>query len=167
MTGPLPKQELSSPPDRYITCYVASKLIHSEKIIELGAKHKKIHFTARWPVYRNISSQQARPAQHYLLDNVDDILRSETVLVYVEPEDHLKGGLVEIGIAWAHGKEIYLAGDHTDFSKWQLLPRVHREHSLEAALSAISSRANYSNSESKILLALTEIREFLGKRLGN
>lgn len=161
MTGLLAKQELSSPPDRYVTCYIASKLIHSEKIIELAKTHKKIHFTARWPVYRNISSQQARPAAHYLMDNVDDIIRSETVLVYVEPEDHLKGGLVEIGIAWAHGKEIYLAGDHADFSKWQYLPRVHRMHSLEAALAAISAKTHYDTSEAKLMKRLDKLEELI------
>lgn len=136
-------QQTQSPANVWVTCYTASKLIHATKLLGLRDQWPKIHFTARWPVVRDISSEQSRPAAHWLMDNVDDIIRSQVVLVYVEKDDHLKGGLVEVGIAWAHGKQIYLVGDHEDYSKWKFLPRVHRCKDLEDACRRISSLTNY------------------------
>lgn len=143
MTGALPKQEMTSPPGHFVSCYVASKLIHATKIMELRNAWPKIYFTARWPVVRDLPSEKMRPARHWLLDNVDDILRSQTVLVYAEKEDRLKTALVEVGIAWRSGIPIHLVGYHDDYAKWRNLPRITRHGTLDAALTSISKMADY------------------------
>jgi nucleoside 2-deoxyribosyltransferase len=136
-------QELSSAPDRYVSCYTTAKRIHSDKILSWRSAWPKIYFTARWPVVRNISTEQMRPASHWLRDNVDDIVRSETVLAYAEPDDQLSGTIFELGIAWAHGKDIWLVGENPLYKEWRMAPRIRNAHNLEQALKEITRRADY------------------------
>lgn len=121
-----------------IRVYTASKKTHAAKLKDFRSKVDGIYFTARWPITCLIEDEKVKPARHWQQDNIDDIIRSDAILVYVESGEHLKGGLVEIGIAIAHGKPVFLVGEHADYSKWQYLPRVYRNmKTLEEAIDRI------------------------------
>ena len=62
----IPQQELSRPPSRRISVYVTSKRIHAAELLALRAEWPQLYFTARWPVVRDLSSEQARPASLWL-----------------------------------------------------------------------------------------------------
>jgi hypothetical protein len=46
------------------------------------------------------------------------------VLVYAEDGEHLRGALIEAGMAIALGKRVIVVGDHPDFGTWQHHPNV-------------------------------------------
>ena len=120
-----------------IRVYTASKLRHAEMFRDLRHKVDGVYFTARWPVTIQLASEAAKSSAQMQQDNFDDISRSHAVIVYVEKGEHLKGGLVEVGYAIAHGKMVYVVGQHEDYSKWQFHPNVRRCGTVEQALADI------------------------------
>lgn len=155
MTGTLPQQALTLSPRWPIRVYTASKLRHAAMLAKQVGQDG-IYLTARWLATAGHPGQDMRPASHWLQDNFDDIERSEFVLVYVEQGEHLKGGLVEAGLAIHAGKTLVLVspaaghpdspmflpgGNHPDFSKWKFHPLCHRAASIEAALLTIKLMA--------------------------
>ena len=141
----IPQQELSRPPSRRISVYVTSKRIHAAELLALRAEWPQLYFTARWPVVRDLSSEQARPASLWLQDNVDDIRRSEVFLSYAAREDELNGSIWETGVAWENGKPIYLVGDNPGYKEWRHAPNTWHFASLEAALTHVRGRLDYAN----------------------
>lgn len=55
------------------------------------------------------------------------------VLVYAEEGEHLRGALVEAGMAIALGKTVLVIGDHPDFGTWQHHPKVIHAADLDQA----------------------------------
>lgn len=133
---------------RQIRVYTASKLKHAEML--RGLARDGFHFTARWPWLVNLPAWEAVPASQWQQDNFDDISRSEALLVYVEFGEHLKGGLVEVGVALAYKIPIWVVGEHTDYSKWRHHPGVHRAGTIDAALAGI--RRSLGNKDERILV---------------
>ena len=54
----------------------------------------------------------------------NDVRKCDVLVIYSQREDHLKGALVELGIALGLGKEIIACGDLTDKGSWMHHPRV-------------------------------------------
>lgn len=137
---------LSVPPGKFINVYVTSKRIHAAELLALRGNWEHINFTARWPVVRDISTEQSRPASLWLQDNVDDILRSDVLVCKAEKADMLSGSIWEVGVAWANGKPIYLVGDNAGFKEWRHATNTwHYEH-MENALTHITARLRYDAS---------------------
>lgn len=140
---------ISSPPDRWVSCYVASKKRHAPFLTGLRKDWPKIRFSARWPLVAYLPSEESRPARHWQDDNLSDLLGSEVFLIYAEAADKMQNALFEAGIAWAHQKPIYVVGkdadggDHPDFKNLRGRPRVHMMPNLTRALEAIAMRARY------------------------
>lgn len=63
--------------------------------------------------------------------------RAEHLIVYAEPEDHLNGTLVEIGLAASRPIPVYLTGGF-DWGTWRHLPSVAMHPSLHDILLAIT-----------------------------
>lgn len=145
-TTVLAEQGIKFSPDRYVKCYVASKLAHAPKLLALRADWPRVHFTARWVLTAALESERGTPAPIWIQNNVDDIARAEVVLVYAEAADELKGAIWEAGVAWTLEKEIWLVGDNRSYSQWKHAPRIHHGRSLEASLAEISARAEYRES---------------------
>jgi nucleoside 2-deoxyribosyltransferase len=132
-----------------IRVYIASKLNHAEKFQKLSQTWENIYMTAGWVNYHAMvraipaGAQFGKPAMHWQQDNFDDIIRSHCVLAYVERGEHMKGGLVEIGFALAHGKKVFLCtdadeGQHPDFSAWQMgSSLVSRPRTIQRAIEEI------------------------------
>lgn len=140
----LEQQALKMSPHRHVKLAIASKLRHAEMFRDLRKQWLQLHLTSRWIVTGNLASESTRPVTHWLQDNFDDIVRSEALLVYVEPEEHLRVALLEVGYALAHHKPVFLVGEHDDYKKWQsFVPFVHRYSTIEKALAEIQKIGEY------------------------
>lgn len=142
-TESLPIQQMTSPPGMTIGCYVTAKRLHANRILDLREAWPKIHFTAHWPIVRDLPREHNRPAREWIINNVDDIIRAATVVCFAEPEDVLCGSLFELGIAWAHGKQIWLVGDNPGYKEWKFAPRIKRAATIDQALSEIVGLIKY------------------------
>jgi len=101
-----------------IRVYTTAKIIHAEFLKNIRNKWDEIYWTARWPVTVNLSSEKIKPIVYWLNDNIDDVVRSDYVILYAEQEDKLNISLGEIGVAIAHGKPIYFVGNNPAFHNW-------------------------------------------------
>lgn len=117
-----------------IRVYTASKLQHWLKWKELRAEWPEFKFTARWPDV-DIASIPGTPEQcaAHWLDDEKDVRSADVVLVYAEDGEHLRGALIEAGMAIALGKQVIVVGNHPDFGTWQHHPNVTRVADLSHA----------------------------------
>lgn len=123
--------------------YTASKLHHAPKWRSLIEAWPEVTFTAHWPlidVCEMAQSDQdiALCVQGWII-NFDDISNSDVVMVYAEPKDHLRGALVEAGMAIPMGKKVIVVGEHTDYGTWRYHPSVLWAADLDEARTLISS----------------------------
>lgn len=112
--------------------YGASKTTFWRDWLRLRAEVPEIEWTARWPEI--IQQRDGRDciddpkaAVQAWLDDFTDIQRADAVLLLCpEPEEHLRGALVEAGYALALNKPVYVCGKHADLGTWQHHPMVQR-----------------------------------------
>lgn len=121
--------------------YTASKIHHAEKWQRLRSAWKEIEFTSRWIDMAHIEAGYKPPPSLYrqcwLMDRAD-VLSSDYLLCYAEEQDHLRGALVEAGMALASGIPIYTVGDHLDYGTWRYHPLVRNVPSLDDVRHEIS-----------------------------
>ncbi|MFA9261732.1 MAG: hypothetical protein ACEQSB_00005, partial [Undibacterium sp.] len=67
----------------------------------------------------------------------EDVSTADCVIVYAEKGEHLRGALVEAGIALALKVPVMVIGDHPDYGTWQYHPGVIRYATIEDAFSSI------------------------------
>lgn len=165
MTGSLDKQEMNYPTGKYVSVYITSKRIHAAKLLELRERWTYLYFTARWPVVRDISFEQGRPARLWLRDNEDDMLRSDVVVCYAEKDDQLNTSIFELGAAYARHKPIYLVGNNLGFKEWQHAEGIQHFETMDVALQRITDRLKYRKSDAdKIMEAVAGIHTRLDKQ---
>jgi nucleoside 2-deoxyribosyltransferase len=117
-----------------IRIYGASKLSHVEMWKRLIEEWTEIEFTARWPVkHVGTVPDAAHFARVFWEHDLEDVRSSDGILIYADPEDKLRGALVEAGMALALGKFVIVVGEHVDYGTWQHHPRVHRVPDMEHA----------------------------------
>lgn len=92
-----------------IKVYTSAKIDHAVKL--KAADQDGFHFNARWLDTAEAGRQRLKPVTHWQQENFDDIVAAHFFLLYVEPGDHLKGSLVELGYAIGRGKMCWIAGD--------------------------------------------------------
>ncbi len=73
-------------------------------------------------------------------ENEQDIITADYLLVYVESGDHLRGALVEAGIAIANRVRVIVVGDHPDYGTWKYHPNVEWADDMDEALMIISKK---------------------------
>ena len=114
--------------------YMASKLHHFRRWRALRAQWSNLHFTARWPDM-DVSTVPGTPeeARKHWIEDEEDVRAADAVLVYAEDGEHLRGALVEAGMAIALRKTVVVVGTHPDFGTWQHHPRVIQARDLEEA----------------------------------
>jgi hypothetical protein len=119
-----------------IKVYIASKLAYAERfrIMRMQWKREGIDLHARWHDQAQ-HEESATPEDFHIFWLVDeeDVKRSNAVIVYAEPQDKLRGALIEAGIAIGAGILTILVGDSPDFGTWQHHPCVLRAATLEYA----------------------------------
>ena len=119
---------------RQIKVAIASKLRHADFLRK--QRLDGFHFNSRWLDTGNLASNAAKPVTHWLRENLDDIEASDMLIGYAEEGEHLKTAIGEIFHAMAHGKPVWLIGDHQDYEPWgHFYPHIRRARSFEQALS--------------------------------
>jgi len=123
---------------RMASVYTASKLRHGPMWIRLREERQDVFFTARWPDIEGHVPDTPENAVAFWHHDVADVRKADAVLVYAEPEDKLRGALVEAGIALGLGKQVVVVGDNADFGTWQYHPLVQRAKTIDEALLLIT-----------------------------
>ena len=113
---------------KLLKVYIASKLCHADKWHELRETWPEVVFVMRWP-FCHVGNIPDDPvfAKIFWEQDLEDVSKSDVVLVYAEPGEKLRGALVEAGMAIALGKCVICVGvEHQDFGTWTHHPLVHR-----------------------------------------
>lgn len=125
--------------------YTASKLAQAPRWRALAAARPDIEFTARWAAYVGWPEDDPRHvadtpenAVGFWVEDEEDVRRSDAVIVYAEPEERLRGGLVEAGMGIVLKKTVIVVGEHKDYGTWQYHPTVRRVATLDEALALVS-----------------------------
>lgn len=121
--------------------YTASKMKHASKWMELNNTCPFIHCHARW--LKRAAMGEGDPegsAFEFWQENEQDIITADYLLVYVESGDHLRGALVEAGIAIANRVRVIVVGDHPDYGTWKYHPNVEWADDMDEALMIISKK---------------------------
>ncbi len=135
---------------RQIKIYVASKLRHADAI--KAFRQDGFHFCGRWLDTGNLAANAAKPVTHWLEENFDDIRSCDYLLVYGEAGEHLKTAIGEAFYAIAHGKPVFVLGEHADYAPWCFYsPQIRRAKDFQSALDTI-------NLESRAKLGLASTR---------
>lgn len=92
-----------------IKVYFSAKLEHAAKLAALQVDG--FHINSRWIDTAESGRQKLKPVSHWQQENFDDIEMAHFFILYVEPADHLKGSILEIGHAIRAGKKCWIAGN--------------------------------------------------------
>lgn len=115
--------------------YTASKMKHAPKWLELHRNNKHIYCHARWLKHTQIGTEDsADNAGEFWLQDEEDVKNADVLLLYAEEGEHLRGALVEAGIAIGHGIPVIVVGKHHDYGTWQHHPGVYIVKDLHDAL---------------------------------
>lgn len=118
--------------------YTASKLKHAAKWRDLCAAHGHIQCHARWLKHNTIGTPDTpEHAAEFWLQDEQDVKHADVVLVFADGDDHLRGALVEAGMAIAYGVPVIVIGKHPDYGTWQHHPGVRRVASLDLAIDVL------------------------------
>lgn len=141
-----PPASISASPSKTIKVYVASKLKYADRLKYLRGEWVEygINLHARWfdQAILETSGEVDDPEDFHIfwLVDEDDVATSDVVLVYGEPEDHLRGALVEAGMAIALKKLVVVIADSPDYGTWQHHPQVAKARSFDHAKDMILCR---------------------------
>lgn len=131
----------------FLRMYFASKTIHAERWRQIDLTSPHIKVTSRWIKQvildegdiihksRDIGRQGADIrdfAARCWMEDQQDVENSDFVVLYAEEGEHLRGGLVEAGMAISTGIPVICIGTHPDYGSWQWHPMVMRQPSLES-----------------------------------
>lgn len=118
-----------------IRVYTASKLRHGAMWRKLDEETPGITCYSRWLKHnRIVTPDTPENAREFWLQDTQDVRDADVVFVYAEPDDHLRGALVEAGIAIAMGVPVIVIGDHPDYGTWQYHPLVIKALTIEKAI---------------------------------
>lgn len=114
--------------------YTASKITEFQRWRNLVTEWPEIEFVARWPFkhYGNIPDTSVY-ARLFWDHDLEDVGKADVILLYANPEDKLRGALVEVGMGLALGKSVIVIGNHDDFSTWQYHRNVYHAEDFVAA----------------------------------
>ena len=89
----------------------------------------KIEFTSRWLDMCDLEGTATEKdfRRFWLIDKAD-IARSDYLMLWGEGDEHLRGALVEAGMAIAYGTPVLTIGKHADYGSWQFHPLVTNFH---------------------------------------
>jgi nucleoside 2-deoxyribosyltransferase len=120
--------------------YTASKLHKAETWMQLCADNDHVFFHARWLKHIRIGTPDTeKNAKEFWLQDEQDVRDADVVLVWGDEGHHLRGALVEAGIAIATGVPVIVIGDHPDYGTWQYHPGVTRAPNINVALDYLRS----------------------------
>jgi nucleoside 2-deoxyribosyltransferase len=123
-----------------IRVYFSSQLKHAQKWRDICDDSMDIICTARWVKHAlgGTPDDDPREAEMFWAQDEQDVRDADVVIVYAEPNDRLRGALVEAGMALSLGVPVIVVGQHHDYGTWQHHPGVRNAPTLEDALRVAS-----------------------------
>lgn len=124
--------------------YIASKLKHVRSWKMHRNTFTDIDFTSRWLDMVDGTEQEAgtsereRFARAWVID-IDDVRKSDFLIIYAAKDEHLRGALVEAGAALAWGVKVIVISEHEDYGTWQNHPLCYHETNVPTALINITN----------------------------
>ena len=123
-----------------IRVYTASKLRHGLLWREKFQRSSIAFVNSRWLQHDFIGTPDSPDlAIDFWVEDEEDVKSCDALVVYAAPEDHLRGALVEVGMAIAYGKPIIALGDHSDYGTWRYHPQVINVKSWDHLLIALKA----------------------------
>lgn len=120
--------------------YTASKLKHAPMWRSLCATTPYMQAHARWLKHSAMGTPDTPDhAAEFWLQDEQDVRDADAVLVLAEGDDHLRGALVEAGMAIAYDVPVIVVGKHADYGTWQYHPGVTRMDDLSSALAYLKT----------------------------
>jgi hypothetical protein len=117
-----------------IRVYTASKITTAPLWRELSKQWPHVMFHARWLKHNEIGTPDLKEyAGRFWQEDEQDVKCADAVLVYAKEGEHLRGALVEGGMAIAFKIPVIVIGEHTDYGTWQYHPCVERVKTLDEA----------------------------------
>lgn len=119
--------------------YTASKISDAHLWHKFCASNPNFIFHARWLKHNKMKTPDtAEFAPDFWLQDEQDVKHSDAVLVLGQEGQHLRGALVEVGIALAWGIPVIIIGDHPDYGTWQFHPGVRKVKDFEGAFAVLA-----------------------------
>lgn len=119
--------------------YTASKLSKGQVWKQLCAENDHLIFHARWLKHITLGTPDtAEHASAFWQQDEQDVRDADAVLVWGDEGEHLRGALVEAGMALACGIPVIVVGDHPDYGTWRYHPGVTIATDIEDALARIA-----------------------------
>lgn len=117
-----------------IRVYTASKITTAPMWRELSSMWPHVFFHARWLKHNEIGTPDQREfASRFWIEDEQDVKSADAVIVFAKSDEHLRGALVEAGMAIASGVPVIVVGIHNDYGTWQYHPLVSRVKNLNEA----------------------------------
>ena len=118
--------------------YTASKFSRANMWKQQFAQWKceglAISLNARWVNdYSELVPDHPQFCKLGWLHDVDDVSTSDLLILYADNTEHLRGALVEVGVALAKNKPVIIIGNHPDYGTWQFHPLIHKVDDFAAA----------------------------------
>lgn len=131
-----------------IPIYVASCLRHAPRWRALRHEYRhRFTVLSHWIDIAPLKDADPEACREGWKRNLLEIRDCDFLILYAEPDDKLRGGLVEAGAALALYKTVVVVGHHPDYSTWRRHPGVLWSPTLEGAFELILSGA-YSDAPS-------------------
>ena len=110
-----------------IRVYTASKLTTASEWRDLERSWPHVFFHARWLKHNLVGTPDLQQfAEKFWLEDEQDVRSADAVLVWGRSGEHLRGALVEAGMAIAFGVPVIVVGAHPDYGTWQYHKGVFR-----------------------------------------
>lgn len=123
-----------------IRIYTSSKMRHGHMWRKICDARSDVIFHARWLKHIQIGTPDTPThARKFWLQDQQDVRDADVLIVYAEPEDRLRGALVEVGMALAYGVPVIVVGEHEDYGTWRWHPAIHWADTLHNALELAAS----------------------------
>jgi len=115
------QEQFDSHPDLFVPpkIYIASKADHRPRWRELK-ENRGFNIISRWIYTDDRFSVDPTDLDYTKLwkECIEDVQACDTLVLYVEPGERLKGALVELGAALGSNKEVIVTGDVGDNGTW-------------------------------------------------
>jgi len=108
-----------------IRIYTASKLSSAEVWHDIQKTWPEVFCHARWLKHTQLGTPDtAEYARRFWIEDEEDVRHADLLVLYGKPNEHLRGALVEAGIALALKIPVAVIGEHPDYGTWQHHPGV-------------------------------------------
>ena len=119
-----------------IRLYTASKIPTGKiwRLLEKDPEWNHVFFASRWLRHYDISTPDTpENASKFWQEDQSDVQKADALVILGFEGEHLRGALIEAGMAIAYGIPVIAVGNHIDYGAWQYHPLVHRVDTLKDA----------------------------------